>query len=82
MVKTVLTKKKTTNNLFGVNPLFGPNLTILPALKGQTELDEANLHSSENCFLHCSAELELILRLSTKIFNRLLMPLMANGGLS
>ncbi len=26
----MLTKKKITNNLFGVNPLFWPNLTILP----------------------------------------------------
>jgi hypothetical protein len=25
----VLTIKKTVNNLFGVNPFFGPNLTIL-----------------------------------------------------
>lgn len=25
----MLTKKKITNNLFGVNPLFWPNLTIL-----------------------------------------------------
>ena len=29
MVETVLTIKKTVNNLFGVNPFFGPNLTIL-----------------------------------------------------
>jgi hypothetical protein len=29
MIETVLTIKKTVNNLFGVNPFFGPNLTIL-----------------------------------------------------
>ena len=53
-----------------------------PAFKGLEQIGRTNLHSSENCFLHCSAELELILRLSTKIFNRLLMRLMANYGLS
>ena len=29
MIETVLTIQKTVNNLFGVNPFFGPNLTIL-----------------------------------------------------
>jgi hypothetical protein len=28
-IETVLTIKKTVDNLFGVNPFFGPNLTIL-----------------------------------------------------
>ena len=29
MIETVLTIKKTVDNLFAVNPFFGPNLTIL-----------------------------------------------------
>ena len=32
MIETVLTIQKTVNNLFGVNPFFGPNLTILLAI--------------------------------------------------
>ena len=54
-----------------VDPFF-----FAPTLKGLEQIRRS--HSSENCYLHCSAELELILRLSTKIFNKRLMRLMAN----
>lgn len=40
MIKTVLTKKNTTNNLLGVNPLFGHNLTPVKKLsKNQISLN-------------------------------------------
>ena len=36
MLETVLTIKKTVDNLFEVNPFFGPNLTILVLIKLST----------------------------------------------
>ena len=44
MIETVLTIQKTVNNLFGVNPFFGPNLTILQVAGDSVDKTEELLH--------------------------------------
>ena len=62
MVETVLTIKKTVNNLFGVNPFFGPNLTIL-LVRVRIGLFLTKLHTLEEFNKVKSGRIHLFYRL-------------------